>query len=207
MAQAKKKTNKKKVEALRLRKFNNFLRIVVFVFALYLIIWPFLPKFEFWWKSLTHSDPPLVKVVKSNKPNEVIPNDNTIVIPSIHLQKTIYDGLPYPSLAKGVWHSSRSSTPDRGSNTVMAGHRFTYNGFQRGASTFYDLDKVKQGDDIVVYWQNKRYNYKVTNTLVVSPSQVSIENPTSQPELTLYTCTPLWTSISRLVVQARLVSS
>jgi LPXTG-site transpeptidase (sortase) family protein len=207
MARAKKKKTIKNRQDSRLRRLNNILSIVVFVFALYLIVWPFLPKLEFWWKSLTHSDPPLVKVIKSNKPNEAIPDDNTLVIPSIHLQKTIYDGLPYPSLAKGVWHSSHSSTPDRGSNTVMAGHRFTYNGLQRGSSTFYDLDKVKKGDDIVVYWQHKRYNYKVSDTFVVAPSQTSIENPSSQPEITLYTCTPLWTSLNRLVVQARLVNS
>jgi sortase A len=207
MALSLKKILVKKKEYNRLRRLNNILSVLVFLFALYLIVWPFLPKLEYWWKSFTHNDPPLVKIVKSNEPNEIIPTDNTLVIPSIHLQKTIYDGLPYPSLAKGVWHSSHSSTPDRGSNTVMAGHRFTYNGFQKGASTFYDLDKVNKGDDIVVYWQHKRYNYKVFDTFIVSPSQISIEAPSTQPEITLYTCSPLWTSISRLVVQARLVRS
>jgi len=194
-------------KASRLRKFNNGLSIVVFIVGLYLIVWPFLPKLDFWWKSITHSNPPLVtavnKTTKAN--NEAIPADNTLVIPSLHLQQTIYEGLPYVSLSKGVWHSPRSSTPDKGSNTVIAGHRFTYRGFERGASTFYNLDKLKNGDQIVVYWKHIRYNYRVSNTLIVAPTQISIENPTSQSQLTLYTCTPLWTSLQRLVVQASLV--
>src|SRR6478609_6082979 len=114
----------------RLRKFNNFLTVVVLLFALYLIIWPFLPKLDFWWKSARHSDPPLVTAITKPKTAGTVmaPKDNTLVIPALHMQVTVYDGVPYASLAKGVWRSPRGSTPDKGGNTVMAGHRFTYNG-------------------------------------------------------------------------------
>jgi LPXTG-site transpeptidase (sortase) family protein len=191
----------------RLRQINNFLTVIVLIFGLYLIIWPFLPKLDFWWKSVRHSDPPLVTAMAhAKKPSDAAaPKDNTLVIPALHMQVRVYDGSPYPSLAKGVWHSPSSSTPDKGGNTVMAGHRFTYNGFQRGASTFYSLDRLKTNDQIVLYWKGIMYNYRVSNILIVEPTQLSIENPTSQPQLTLYTCTPLWTSLQRLVVQASLV--
>jgi LPXTG-site transpeptidase (sortase) family protein len=191
----------------RLRQFNNSLTIVVLIFALYLIIWPFLPKLEFWWKSVRHSDPPLVTAIINAKKtsNTTAPKDNTLVIPALHMQVTVYDGAPYASLAKGVWHSPGSSTPDKAGNTVMAGHRFTYNGFQRGASTFYSLDSLKVGDQVVLYWSGVRYDYRVAKVLVVPPTQISIEAPTARPQLTLYTCTPLWTSLERLVVQASLV--
>jgi len=200
-----KKNKIKKIS--RLRRFNNLLTIIVAALALYLIVWPFIPKADFWWKSTTHSNPPLVTAVIKSKPGAVRPpKDNMLVIPSLHLQETIYDGYPYTALSKGVWHSSQGSTPDKGSNTVIAGHRFTYHGFQRGGAAFYNLDKLKSGDQIVVFWHGVRYDYQVFRNFVVQPTQLSIEDPTVKPQLTLYTCTPLWTSTDRLIVTAELVS-
>jgi sortase A len=199
------KNKNKKIS--RLRRFNNFLTVVVIALAVYLIAWPFIPKADFWWKSVRHTNPPLVTAIIKSKPSEVQPpKDNTLVIPSLHLQETIYDGYPYTALSKGVWHSSQGSTPDKGSNTVIAGHRFTYHGFQRGAATFYNLDKLKSGDQIVVFWHGVRYNYQVSRNFVVPPTQLSVEDPTIKPQLTLYTCTPLWTSTSRMIVTAELIS-
>jgi LPXTG-site transpeptidase (sortase) family protein len=191
----------------RLYRFNNLLSLVVLIVGLYLIIWPFIPKLDFWWQSARHYNPPLVTAIaKAKKPNSVpAPADNTLIIPALHMQQTVYDGPAYASLDKGVWHSPTSSTPDKGSNTVMAGHRFTYRGYVRGASTFYSLDQLKVGDQIVLFWKTVRYDYRVSDILIVPPTQTSIENSTAQPRLTLYTCTPLWTSISRLIVQADLV--
>jgi len=191
----------------RLRRFNNYLSVLVAVFAVYLIAWPFLPQVDYWWKSATKNNPPLVTAITSSKPNSVKPPaDNTLVIPSLHLQETIYDGYPYTALDKGVWHSSHGSTPDKGSNTVIAGHRFTYHGFQRGGAAFYNIDKLNKGDKIVIFWKGVRYDYQVSDSRVVKPTELSIENPTFQPKLTLYTCTPLWTSTNRLVVIAELIS-
>jgi len=197
---------KKTKKISRLRRFNNYLSVAIIIFALYLIIWPFVPQLDFWWKSVRHTDPPLVTAIISKTKDAEIPQANTLVIPSLHLQETIYGGYPYTALSKGVWHSTNSSTPDKGSNTVIAGHRFTYHGFQRGTATFYNLDKLKTGDQIVVYWQKLRYNYRVSRSFVVQPTDLSIETSTPKPQLTLYTCTPLWTSTNRLIVTAELVS-
>jgi len=199
------KSKPKKIS--RLRRFNNLLTVVVVVFALYLIAWPFVPKLDFWWNSTTHYNPPLVTAIIKSKPGDVQPpKDNILVIPSLHLQETIYDGYPYTALSKGVWHSSQGSTPDKGSNTVIAGHRFTYHGFQRSGAAFYNLDKLKSGDQIVVFWHGVRYDYQVSRNFIVQPTQLSIEDPTVKPQLTLYTCTPLWTSTNRLIITAALVS-
>lgn len=196
----------KKTHRSLLRRFNNFLSVIVAIVGLYLILWPMFPKAEYWWQNKTHHDPPLVKAILISKSGKITPPpENTIVIPSIHLQKTIYDGLPYPSMDKGVWHDNTTSTPDKGGNTVLAGHRFMYYGTDTGA-TFYNLDKVNSGDMITVFWQGKRYDYRVAKTFVVPPSDAAIKSPTKDSELTLYTCTPLWTAANRLVVQANLVN-
>jgi LPXTG-site transpeptidase (sortase) family protein len=38
---------------------------------------------------------------------------------------------------------------------------------------------------------------------IVDPSAVEIEAPTTQKQLTLYTCTPIWTAKERLVIIAK----
>ena len=106
----------------------------------------------------------------------------------------------YGVLAKGIWRWPYGSAPGKGGNTVLIGHRFTYTN-PRGV--FYFLNKVQVGDEIGITWYNTSYIYRVIKTEVVSPSDVSILKPTTQPTLTLYTCTPLWRPASRLVVIAQ----
>jgi sortase A len=115
------------------------------------------------------------------------------------LQQQVYDGASSTTLRKGVWHRPKTSDPTKGSNTVMAGHRFTY---KNPEGVFYNLDKIKVDDSIVLYWQGKKYTYKVVATFVVTPDRIDVEAPTKDPRLTLYTCTPLWNPKFRLIIQA-----
>ena len=92
-------------------------------------------------------------------------------------------------------------TPDRGGNTVLIGHRFTYT-TPRGV--FYYLNKVKLNDEIGLWWNNKEYLYRVSGIKEVKPTDTAVENATTQPQLTLFTCTPLWLPKDRLVVVAQL---
>jgi LPXTG-site transpeptidase (sortase) family protein len=127
---------------------------------------------------------------------------NQLIIPTLQLDQPIYEGTDtYAELAKGIWRWPGSSTPDQGSNTVLLGHRFTYTN-PRGV--FYFLNLLKAGDEIGVVWRNVTYTYVVYQTEVVTPSHTEILDPTTQPTLTMYTCTPTWWPVNRLVVQAHL---
>jgi LPXTG-site transpeptidase (sortase) family protein len=179
---------------LTLRRFNNLLTAVVVLFALYIVLLPFFPALSWW---VQHQAPIVSKPATVSLP-EQIPADNTLVIPSLGMKQGVYDGPNKYTLRKGVWHRPQSSTPDKGSNTVFAGHRFTYH----DPAVFYHLDKVKAGDPIVLYWNHKRYDYTVRDILTVKPTEIGVEAPTKDPLLTIYTCTPLWTSKFRLVIQA-----
>jgi sortase A len=118
------------------------------------------------------------------------------------LDQPILEGRDtYAILNKGIWRWPASSTPDKGGNTVLLGHRFTYTN-PRGV--FYFLNKVKVGDEVGVVWQNTTYRYKVSGVKVVPPTDTSILNATEKPTLTLYTCTPLWWPKDRLVITAQL---
>jgi len=127
-----------------------------------------------------------------------IPTDNRLVIPALALDQHVWVGTSPYLVNKGVWARPNTSTPPKGGNTVLVGHRFTYD----GPATFYSLDKVAVGDTIVLYWQGKEYDYRVSQTKVVPPTAVEVEAPTAQPQLTIYTCTPLWSAKNRLVVIA-----
>ncbi|MDP9129541.1 MAG: class E sortase, partial [Candidatus Binatota bacterium] len=107
----------------------------------------------------------------------------------------------YKILDKGIWRWPAGSTPDKGGNTVLIGHRFTYtNPF----GVFYHLDKVRPGDEIGLLWNNKNYVYRVSGVKVVPPTDTSVQNATADPRLTLFTCAPLWLPHNRLVVTANL---
>jgi sortase A len=119
----------------------------------------------------------------------------------MHLDDQILEGKDLSVLKNGPWRLPYTSAPDKGSNTVIVGHRYTYTN-PRG--TFYYLDKVKLGDPIGVFWQGKKYMYTVTNISEVSPNSTGVESSSTQPQLTLYTCTPLWLPKNRLVIVAKL---
>lgn len=120
-------------------------------------------------------------------------------IPVIGVSAPIVEGKDDNAMTYGIWHRPGTSTPLTDSNTVLAGHRYEY---INGPKTFYSLDKVKVGDTIEVKWNEQIFRYKVVRTFVVARDKMYIEAPTTVPLLTIYTCTPLWTSINRLVVQA-----
>jgi len=126
-------------------------------------------------------------------------DQNRLIMPSILLDQQVFDGPGADTLKKGLWHRPGTSTPDKGSNTVIAGHRLTYTN-PRGV--LYHLDKVKPGDPIGLSWEGKNYVYTVTDVIVVPPNATEIEAPTVNPQLTIYTCTPLWLPKDRLVVVA-----
>lgn len=105
------------------------------------------------------------------------------------------------NLAKGAWHLPFSKTPNQPGNTVIASHRFAYNG--PGQGHFYFLNKLEPGDEIGVRWENIMHRYKVESVTTVPPTAVQIQEQDGSDKLTLYTCTPLVNPVNRLVVVAR----
>jgi sortase A len=188
-----------------LRRFNNFLTILVIGLGLYMILMPLWPQLAFWIKEKTGQTENNIVYSESPDPDDKkskpIPKENKLVIPQMGLDATVNEGRYASTLQKGLWHRPLTSTPDKGGNTVIVGHRFTY----RGPAIFYHLDKLKAGDEFALLWNGKRYNYKVRETRVVEPTAVEIENNTDNPILTLYTCTPMWTAKQRLVVISDLI--
>jgi LPXTG-site transpeptidase (sortase) family protein len=190
----------------KLSRLNTCLLVAIIAINSYIIAMPFIPGIVFWYQS-RHSDTKKVLTtqldapVPVKKPNNTTPypSGDRLIIPSMLLDVPYFEGRDARTLNKGPWLRPNGSTPEKAGNTVIAGHRFTYTN-PRGE--FYHLDKVKVGDKIGMFRKEVRYIYIVREIKIVGPNEVSIEAPTETPQLTLYTCTPLWLPKDRLVVIA-----
>lgn len=68
------------------------------------------------------------------------------------------------------------------------------------------LDHVVFNDEIIVYYGQKKYIYKVREKKVIKPGEVSVlKRDNWKSEITLMTCYPIWTSINRLIIVGELV--
>lgn len=132
---------------------------------------------------------------QSQKPR---PQGNRLVIPKIGVDIAVVEGSDENALLHGAWRiPGTSETPTKG-NMVLSAHRFRYR--PPSSETFYLLNKVTAGDLVLLYWENEEFDYRVTETKEVTPDAVSILNRTTKPILTLFTCTPLFSTARRLVV-------
>lgn len=187
---------------MKLARVNTFLLLAILLLNGYVIVLPFLPALRYARDTHSPKAVAITKRVAQNPSNPAIATDaQQLLIPSMVFDEPIHDGKTAKTLNKGLWRLPHSSTPDKGSNTVIVGHRFTYSN-PRG--TLYHLDKVHVGDAIAILWHGKKYTYNVSQVKQVSASAVEVEAPTSEPTLTIYTCTPLFNPKDRLVVIATL---
>jgi LPXTG-site transpeptidase (sortase) family protein len=195
-----------------LHQVNNSLFALIVVINAYVIAAPLMPQVTYWWdlhhtarqaqlqKLIDHPAKPAANVAKSTPAL----TGNRIIVPVMMLNQQVLEGPEsdwFNILYHGIWRWPGSSTPDKGGNTVFLSHRFSYTG-PRGA--FYYLNKLQIGDDIGVVWNGKTYTYTVVSGTTVPPTDTAIEDNTTDSEITLFTCTPLWHPIDRLVVVAKL---
>jgi sortase A len=123
-----------------------------------------------------------------------------LVIKAIGVDKYVVEGTDEANLRRGPGHYVGTAFPGQVGNTAIAGHRTTY------GAPFFELNELKVGDPIQLTDLNDRtWVYIVSHAPeVVSPSDVSVLDPTPFPQLTLTTCNPRFSATSRLVVFARL---
>ncbi len=122
-----------------------------------------------------------------------------IKIPKIGVNSAVVEGVGVTDLEKGPGHYPHTPIPGQAGNAAVAGHRTTY------GAPFYRLNELGPGDDIYVTTRDGAFDYRVMFSQSVSPSDVSVLNPTRDNRLTLTTCTPRFTATQRLVVVASLV--
>lgn len=136
-----------------------------------------------------------------------------VLIPKIGANAPIFANIDpanesefLPILQKGVAHAKGSVFPGVKGNTYLFAHS-TDNFWDIGRynAIFYLLKDLRTTDDIIVFFQNKRYNYKVVESRIVDAGDVSLlvnSQKQDKEQLILQTCWPPGTAWKRLLVIA-----
>lgn len=150
--------------------------------------------------------------------NSIIPvsTEYGIVIEKINANARIIQGVNPASekeyvkaLSLGVAEALGSTPPGQPGNLYLFSHSTDapWN-IVRLNAVFYLLKELEPGDRVIVFYQNKRFDYVIFDKRVVEANDVSyLTNRYDTPVLTLQTCDPPGTLLKRLIVRAKLVSS
>lgn len=108
------------------------------------------------------------------------------------------------ALHHGVVHYPGSARPGQAGNFFVTGHSSYYpwdDGFYK--DVFARLHELDLGDTYTVYYGGDKHTYRVTKKYEVKPTDVNVlDQPTDKRIATLMTCTPVGTTLRRLIVQA-----
>ncbi len=154
-------------------------------------------------------------IMAGAKEQVLVPPDTqfSIVIPKLGATAKIWPNLDplrendfLPKLQTGVAHAKGSVFPGMEGNVYLFAHS-TDNFWDVGRynAVFYLLKDMQPGDEISVYFENTRYNYKVDHTVIKDPNDVDLLIHSQVPgkeQLILQTCWPPGTTWKRLFVIA-----
>ncbi|WP_244282560.1 class E sortase [Micromonospora chersina] len=127
-----------------------------------------------------------------------------LYIPKLDKHWVVVEGVTPDDIRYAPGHYPKSAMPGQVGNFAVAGHRIR--------ATFWRLDELRSGDNIVVETQGEWIIYKVYQQRIVKPYQVEVVapvpgKPNEQPTeklLTLTTCNPKFDNYQRLIIHARL---
>lgn len=108
------------------------------------------------------------------------------------------------ALTNGVVHYPGSARPGQAGNFFLTGHS-SYYPWAPGKykNVFARLPELAIGDTYTVYYNGDKHTYRVIGKKEVLPSDVSVlDQPSDKRFATLMTCTPVGTTLRRLIVTA-----
>lgn len=128
-----------------------------------------------------------------------------VEIPEIDVSLPIYHGTSESVLQAGIGHIDWTSLPVGGESThcVLSGHRAL-----SSAKLLTDLDKLREGDLVILYILNEELTYEVDQIRTVVPEDATdllIEE--GKDYLTLLTCTPYGINTHRLLVRGHRIEN
>lgn len=152
---------------------------------------------------------------------EITPYENRIVIPKIGKNIPLVD-ISHPNvqgvdelndifmkeLENGVVRYPGSAKPGEVGNSFIFGHSSNFPWMEgKYNDVFALLDKVSFDDEIIVYYGQEKYIYKIQTKNVIRPGDVSVLKNNSEAwktQISLMTCWPIGTTLNRLVLTGEL---
>ena len=160
------------------------------------------------------TDPPMTTAPVSGAPTTTVPTTVTapafvtvihpgdpvarLEITKIGVDKIVVAGTDTADLRKGPGHYPNTPLPGQLGNAAIAGHRTTF------GAPFYRINELVAGDEIKVTTLEGVFVYRVTEQLIVAPTDVSVIANTADAELTLTSCHPRFSASERIVIRAKL---
>jgi len=123
-----------------------------------------------------------------------------IEIPRVGLLAVVVEGTDRATLRRAAGHIQGTAVPGQPGNIGIAAHRDTL---------FRPLRNVRLNDVVTLTTSRSEYHYRVVSMRVVSPSEVSVLNPSQQEILTLVSCYPFYfvgPAPNRFIVRAERVT-
>ena len=211
--QSKLNTNKSGV----LNNVLNTVGLLLIIFSALILVLIFFPVIKEEFRYNLNIIKKVEYVVNSNpteNQKELTPpnKDFSIIIPRIGVVAPVVANVDWqnpsaflPALKKGVAHARGTAFPGEEGNSYIFAHSTDafYNVGEYNA-IFYLLGKLREGDEIDVFYKSERYIYKVYEVKVVEASEVKYLGKIKEGKetLTLQTCYPPGTTLKRLVVLA-----
>jgi sortase A len=121
-------------------------------------------------------------------------------ISRLGLSVMVMEGTDTTTLRRAVGHITATGLPGQPGNVGIAGHRDSF---------FRPLKHVLQRDVITFTTLSGEYRYRVVSTRVVSPSDVTVLDPSGTEVLTLVTCYPFYfvgSAPDRFIVRAERIT-
>lgn len=167
------------------RWFLIFISLVIFAAAIYVAavyLAPQLVTVPFTSLTATATD----DKIKSSKAGQY---GDRLFMPQINVDVAIQAGGDKTQLGGGVWQrNTELGNPERGGNFALSGYKFTLDMTPwntRAKSPFYNLGKLKTGDELTLDYHGKRYVYKVDRVIDASADS-DLEQKSEDNRLTLY---------------------
>ncbi|HJW89601.1 MAG TPA: class D sortase [Anaerolineales bacterium] len=123
-----------------------------------------------------------------------------VQIPAIEVDAPVVQGDGWEQLKKGVGQHIGTSNPGEKGNLVLSAHNDVF------GEIFRDLDRLKSGDQVIVYTNQRAYTYVISASQIVEPTEVEVMAATKEPSLTLISCYPYLVDNKRIVITAQLNS-
>lgn len=146
----------------------------------------------------------------SSTSNQIFSNDKTftylISIPKLKISNAVVT-LGSMDLKKSLIQYPQTALPGQLGNTVIFGHSVLPQFFNPKSylTIFSTLYKLKQGDEILIDYDDVQYEYIIDEMFEVKPTDLSVlEQRFDQKNLTLITCSPPGTYLRRLIIKASL---
>jgi LPXTG-site transpeptidase (sortase) family protein len=158
-------------------------------------------------------EPDFASILAGAKEQIIVPKDTgfSIVIPKLGASAKVFPNVDpgnpdayKPILQKGVAHAKGTVFPGMVGNSYIFAHSAdNWWDVGRYNAIFYLLKDLQKGDEVIIFFEDQRYDYVVSETFIAEASDVSLLTGNKGTEqLVLQTCWPPGTTLKRQFVIA-----